>query len=243
MKRRFFLLRPGIIALTGILIGSLLFSACKKGLDNESTQTPVAGLMAFNLVPDKEAIGVALSGNNFTNSPLAYTNYSGGYRGVYVGSRQVESYDFSSGATLDTTLQVFEPNTYYSVFVAGLNGKYKNIIVKDDLDSLSSTTNEAFVRYVNAVPDSTGQPLVTISSNGTNVFSNDAAFASVSDFKKITPGNVSVTVNNEAAINANRTIVLEGGKIYTILLVGTPGATDSTKAVQIKYIQNGTITQ
>jgi hypothetical protein len=243
MKKTIFFSRLNIMTMSGLLLFSLLFSACKKGLDNTGTQTPVAGLIAFNLVPDKDAVGVALSGSNFTNSPLSYTNYTGSYRGVYVGNRQVESYDFSSGATLDTTLQVFEPNAYYSVFVAGANGKYKNIVVKDNVDSLSSTTGEAFVRYVNAIPDSTGQPLVTVSSNGTNVFNNSAAFATVSDFKGITPGDVSVKVNNESTINSNRTITLETGKIYTVLLVGIPGATDSTKAVQIKYIQNGSISQ
>jgi len=242
MKRRFFFPRPAIVVLAGILLVSFLFSACKKNLDT-GTQTPVAGLMAFNLAPDKEAVGIALSGNNFSNSALAYTSYTGNYRGVYVGNREVESYDFSSGTTLATASQLFEPNSYYSVFIAGANGKYKNIVVKDNVDSLSSTTGEAFVRYVNAIPDSTSQPLVTISSNGTNVFSNNAPFATVSDFKGITPGNVSVKVNDESAINSNRTIALEAGKIYTILLVGIPGPTDSTKAVQIKYIQNGSITQ
>jgi hypothetical protein len=242
MKKQISLKGWRMISASGFLLISLLFGACKKGLDTGNTQTPVAGLMAFNLVPDKEAVGITLSGNYFTNSPLEYTNYTGAYRGVYVGNRQVASFDFA-GALLDTTNQAFEPNAYYSVFVAGANGKYKNIVVKDNVDSLKSTTGEAFVRYVNAIPDSTGQPLVTIFSNGTNVFSNNSAFATVSDFKGVTPGDVSVKVNNESAINSNRTITLEAGKIYTVLLLGIPGATDSTKAVQIKYIQNGSIGQ
>ena len=65
---------------------------------------------------------------------------------------------------------------------------------------------------MNAIADSTKQPLVTISSNGTNVFNNNAPFATVSDFKGITPGDISVSVHNESAINASRTITLEQGK-------------------------------
>ncbi|MEO8413456.1 MAG: DUF4397 domain-containing protein [Ginsengibacter sp.] len=241
MKKVFSFLRLNIIPIAGVLFISFLFTACKKTL-NSGTHTPVAGLMAFNLVPDKAAVGVAISGNVFTTSPLNYTNYTGGYLNVYTGSRNVESYDYTSQQILDSTTQLFEDSAYYSVFVVGANGHYKNIIVKDNVDSLSSSTGEAYVRYVNAIPDSTSQPKVTISANGTNVFSDDAAFATVSGFKGVMPGDVAITVNNEAAINASRTVTLEQGKIYTVLLTGLPGATDSTKAVAIKFIQNGSVT-
>ena len=150
-------------------------------------------------------------------------------------------HDVNSGATLATANHLFEDSAYYSVFVLGANGNYKNLIVKDSLENLASTTGEAFVRYVNAIPDSTKQPLVTVSSNGTDVFKNNTPFASVSNFKAVAPGNVSIQVNDES-INSSRTIAVEQGKIYTILLVGIPQATDSTKAVQIKFIQNGAIT-
>jgi hypothetical protein len=97
------------------------------------------------------------------------------------------------------------------------------------------------VRYVNAIPDST-KPLVTISSGGTNVIINNAAYATVSDFTAITPGDISITVNNESTFNVNRTISLESGKVYTILLTGIPAQTDTTKTVQIKFISNGIVT-
>ena len=231
-----------LISLTGLLAITFLFSSCKKGLDNDVQTFPVAGLMAFNLIPDNGAVGFAISGNILTNYPLSFSNYTGGYQGVYVGNRTVTSYNYSSGAALASASQLFEDNAYYSVFALGANGKYRNIIVKDNLDSLPSTTGEAFVRYVNAIADTTIQPLVNISSNGTNVFNNNAAFATVSDFKGITPGSISVKVNNESAINSSRTITVEKGKIYTVLLTGIPGQSDSTKAVQISFIQNGAVT-
>ena len=239
MKKLFSFVRSHLIPLGGFFLIIFLFSACKKDVDR--VQQPAAGLMAFNLAPDKAAVGVALSGNNFTNTPLAYTNYTGGYRGVFVGNRSVESYDYSSGATLATTQQLFNDSAYYSLFVLGTEGHYSNLLVQDHLDTLSSANGEAYVRYVNAIPDST-KPLVTISSGGANVINSNAAYATVSDFTAITPGDISITVNNESNFNVNRTISVEGGKIYTILLTGIPEQTDTTKAVQIKFITNGTIT-
>lgn len=123
----------------------------------------------------------------------------------------------------------------------GANGKYRNVVVKDSLENLPSTTGEAFVRYINAIPDSTVQPSVVISANGTDVFNSPAAFGTVSNFRGVTPGNVAITVNAESAVNASRTITLEKGKIYTVLLVGIPQQTDTTRAVQIRFIQNGGI--
>ncbi len=37
-------------------------------------------------------------------------------------------------------------------------------------------------------------------------------------------------------------MALEKDKVYTLLLTGMPNATDTTKAVKIKYIVNGTVT-
>ena len=140
-------------------------------------------------------------------------------------------------SSLATSSFKFEPNKYYLLFLVGNNGTYQNVVAWDNLDSLSSTSGQAYVRYINAVPDSSALNF-TITANGSNVVSSPASFATVSAFTPVTAGaiNVSVANTNEAA--ANRTITLEGGKAYTLLLVGVPGATDSTKSVQIKFIKN-----
>jgi hypothetical protein len=74
------------------------------------------------------------------------------------------------------------------------------------------------------------------------VINTPAGFSSVSDFVAADPGQVAVSVKNGSNIDASRTISLEQGKVYTVLLAGIPGATDTTKAVQIKYILNGSLT-
>jgi hypothetical protein len=226
----------------GIAIVTLILSACKKENDNP-VRTPVAGLMAFNLAPDKNAVGFVLSGNNLTNTPLNYTSYTGGYLPVYVGNREVKSYDFNTSTPLATNNQVFVDSMYYSVFTIGNNGNYLNVIVKDPLDSLTPASGQSYIRYINAIADSSASPLVTISSNGTNIISNNAVYSSITGFTSINAGNITIDVKNGTNIAANRTITVEERKAYTILLIGVPGATDSSKAVQIKFIQNATLSQ
>lgn len=241
MKRVFNSIIYALYPAMGILLFAVLFSACKKD-DTSNARTPAAGLMAFNLTIDKAAVGITLSGNNLINAPLNYTSYTGAYVPVYVGSREVKSYDFNSATVLATSNQVFQDSAYYSLFVVGNNGSYHNIISYDSLNSLVPTTGQAFVRYINVIPDSTVSPLVTLSSNGTNVISNNTAFGTISGFTKVNAGNIVVGVNSGDSIAATRTIAVEESKAYTILLTGIPRAVDTVKAVHIKFVTNGTIT-
>ena len=230
-----------LIPVGAFLLMIISFSACKKTV-NGNTHLPAAGLMAFNLAPDSTSVGFSVGGNKLTTTPLTFTEYTGTYLGVSPGTQDISAFDYSSGAPLASASQLFADSAHYSAFFVGIAGNYKNIIVKDNFDSLTSASGQAYVRYINAIPDSALLPTVTIASNGTNIFATTSTFAAVSDFKGITPGDITINVNAETSVSANRTITVEQGKIYTILLVGSPTATDSTKAVQIKFIQNGQIT-
>jgi len=240
MKNFLSSIRGWLVPAGGLLAITILFSACSKFDDDNNTNTPVSGLMSFNLAPDKQAIGIALGGNNLTNSPLAYTNYSGVYQPVFTGNRTVESYDQATDSTIATVDYSFAADKYYSLFVVGANGNYKNVLTNDNFDSLTSTTGKAYVRYINAIPDST-KPVVTITANGNNIVNANASFTDISDFKAVDAGNADIKVNNSGTIDATRTITLEQGKVYTILLLGIPGEADAAKAVQIKYILNGNL--
>ncbi|MEJ7588304.1 MAG: DUF4397 domain-containing protein [Ferruginibacter sp.] len=121
----------------------------------------------------------------------------------------------------------------------GANGTYRNVIVNDDLDTLSAAGGQAFVRYINAIPDSS-KPLITLTANGAELSNRSEAFGNVSSFSGVNPGDITIKVANGTTIAANPTITLEKGKIYTILLVGLPGSVDPAKAVQVKFITNGT---
>lgn len=239
MKKCFSSLRVSVL-LVSVVAMAFLFSACNKS-DNNAQDIPASGLMAFNLASDVPQATIALSGSSLTAVPLAYTNYTGGYVGIYAGQRAVQSFNYMSGSTLASTTYTFEPDKYYSLFVVGAGNTHLNLVVPDGLDSLSTTTGEAFVRYVNAIPDSS-HPAVTITSNGSDVVNSSAAFASVSDFVAVNPGDINIRVSNGGTIDASRTITLEQRKVYTVLLTGVPGGANGSE-VQIKFIQNGTVDQ
>lgn len=225
-------------ALSVIAFSVVLFSSCLKNKDDNNT-VPAAGLMAFNLAPNKPAIGFSLSGNSLTSTPLAYTNYTGNYLGVYTGSRTIVAFDANSNSSIASVDATFDKDKYYSLFLVG-DTSYQNVVVSDNIDSLLGASGMAYVRYINAIPDSS-HPIVTVTQGGNNVVNENAAFSTVSRFTAVNPGEVAITVNNNNNIQANRNITLEQRKVYTALLIGVPGSTDTAKAVQIKYIVNGTL--
>jgi hypothetical protein len=232
-----FSFRRNLLVAGSILLAGIVFTACNKSNFDNDGNSQVAGLMAFNLAPEKSAIGISLSGSNLTNVPLTYSAYTGTYLGIYPGSRIVESYD-NSGWSVASPAFTFEPDKYYSVFVAGANDSYRNIIVQDNFDSLSGTSGQAYIRYINAIPDS-AMPMVSITANGTFLISEQIPFAGISEFKAVAPGQVNFDINNGGTIDADRTITVEQRKVYTILLIGKPGAT--TNGVEIKFVENGTL--
>ncbi|MGV3765269.1 MAG: DUF4397 domain-containing protein [Chitinophagaceae bacterium] len=234
------MLRKTLLLACGVVLSGVFFASCQK--DNEGTAVPVSGLMAFNLAPDIANAGITLSGNSLTQAPLAYTNFTGGYLSVYTGNREAQSYDFSQNTTLATSNNVFEDGKFYSLFLVGANDTYRNIIVRDNFDSLSSTSGKAYIRYINAIPDSS-QPQVSIVAGGSNIADDAARFGTVSGFMEVNPGEVAISVNNESNIDLSRTITLEQSKAYTVLLIGLPGATDTTQQTKIRFIENGRLTE
>ena len=236
MKKSIFSFSRPMSFMAAALALVVLISACKKDL-GPSEPIPAAGLMVFNLAPDQQAVGVALSNSLLTNNPLQYTNYNGLYQNIYVGQRDIAVYDYLTDSVVATGNHTFENDNYYSLFVTGNNGNYETVVVEDDVDSTSSA-DKAYIRYINAVPDSSS-PVVTITSAGTKVLDGAAAFNTVSPFAAVNEGEVNVSINNGTNISAARNITLEKGKVYTALLIGDPAKTDSLTKVQIRYIQNG----
>lgn len=227
-----------LFVISGITVMIVFFAACSKTNDNGNT-VPVSGLMAFNLAPDMKGIGITLSGNVLPGAPLFYTNYTGGYLGAYPGTRSITAYDYFVTRPISSSQASLEPGKYYSLFVVGANNNYSNLVTKDNIDSLT-VNGQAYIRYVNAIPDSS-KPKVTINAGGKDVINEQAAFTNASDFVPVNAGNVTININNGGNIQAGRIISVEASKIYTVLLTGLPDAKDSAQSVQIKYIENGTV--
>ncbi len=221
-----------------------MLASCSKHNDNPNNpNNSVGSLMAFNLAPDQAGIFITLSGNSITQTPLGYTNYTGQYLNIYSGDRTAQSYSAGTGTSslLASTAYNYLANNYYSLFVMGDSSHYRNVVANDNLDSLGAVSGGGYIRYVNAITDTVNQSTVTIAGGGSNVINENASFATVSPFKPVTAGNVSVEVKYGTTIDSTRTIVVEQNKVYTVLLTGIPGTTDNLKKVQIKYIVNGVI--
>lgn len=230
--RKIALISMGVALLSGFLV------SCNKK-DAVSTPIPAAGLLVFNLAPDKEAVGFALSGNIINNSPLSYTSFNGFYQNIYTGTRDIEAFSFTDSVFAKSSF-TFDNNGQYSIFLTGYNGKYQNITVKDEIDS-AATADKAYVRFINAIPDSVNAPKVTITAGGSTITDATAAFNSVTPFTAVAGGDVKIVVSNGTTISAERTMPLVNGKVYTALLVGVPGSTDEFRKVQIRYIENGSL--
>jgi hypothetical protein len=125
--------------------------------------------------------------------------------------------------------------------VVGSNGNYRNIVSEDNFDSLTASSGKAYVRVINALSSSPSST-VSITSNGANVVNRSANFGEVSEFNGLTPGEITINVTNEGSQPVTRTISISQQKAYSILLTGLPNQADSSKAVQIKFIENGTVT-
>lgn len=240
MKKMMSLLRKNLLPITGIFLVAILFGACKKS-DVNNLRTPAAGLMAFNLIPNAGGIGVAIGNNSLTPQALYFNSFTGTYKAVYTGERTLESYSFGSGSTLAKDVHNFKDSSYYTVFVMGANDHYSNVFVEDKLASLpQNDKTKTYVRFVNAIPDSSTSK-VTISAGGNNVFDSNSTFKEVSEFKEVAAGDVMVKIDNESTIDTSRTIALEKGRIYTVLLTGMPESTNSDFKVDIKFITNASL--
>ncbi|GAA4302568.1 DUF4397 domain-containing protein [Compostibacter hankyongensis] len=235
MKR--FLSGSRLLWLLGIcLTVSVFLASCHD--DDDHVRPKVAGLMAFNLAPDKPVVGVALSGNEL--NPLPYMSYTGGYLAVFPGKRYTESYDAATGESLAVDTPTYQPDKYYSLFVTGMGDAFYNIVVEDGLDSLSGQAGKSYIRYINAIPGS-GSPAVTVSNGKGELISDHPAFNTVSDFTAIDTGAITIDVNDGGDIHTSRTIAVEERKVYTLLLTGHPAGTGND-SVQIRYIPNAMLT-
>lgn len=229
-----------LVAGCAVVAGAGMVSCSKTDLNNGGGNEAIAVLMAANL-SDKSGMGVSLSGGNLVNNAIGYRGYTS-YLSIYPGSSVVRSFDGTNGASLAETQYSFDTSKYYSLFVAGANGTYRNVLVRDNYDSLSGADNKAYVRFVNAIPDS-AKPVVTITTLSGQTVDTDpaAAFTKVSAFTGVGSDSIRITASNGGTIQTTRTIKVTAPKVYTILLTGFPGTTDTSKTVRISLIENGSL--
>lgn len=240
MKKRNAFKKAGFTMAATLLL-AITFSACKK---DKAEHIAVSGLVAFNLVPDVDGIGISVDKAPLTNGPISYSNFTGTYRQVGAGTRELTSYVYSNKTPLAEGMQTFKDSAYYSLFVMGTAGHYQNIFVQDKFDNLPEGTGNAFIRYVNGIAYDKNST-VHIASGSTEVFDDMNNTGAVSEFKAVAPGDVQISVAGDlGSFDVSRTINFKKDGVYTIVFTGQPDIPadlDSTKAVKITFVQNGTI--
>lgn len=224
--------------LLGLAVVVVAMQSCMKN-KNDNPSTPIAGLMAFNLAADKNQVGFEIGGNVFTPQPLNFLNYTGMYNGIFVGTRTLTAFDAMTNSSIASANMNYEEGNYYSAFLIGTNNNYRALVVADSLDSLDAVAGKAYIRYINAIPDSTA-PTVTVTANDAPVNSGVLSYGHITRFMAVNVGNVTINTSNGTNITTNRTFPVTEKKIYTILLAGNP-ASNNLDSVQTRYIENGTL--
>lgn len=221
-----------------VFAGIILFVSCKKDIHHSSD--PKASVMAFNLTIDRPSIGYLISNTYLTDEPLAYLN-STVYLPVFSGSAKVKLFDATTDTILSNTSFTFGEKKYYSIFAVGARHHYKNIIVNDSFPSLHDSSGKAYVRFVNAIPDSSTATISALSPADSVLLSIFSSYTSVSAYKEITPGSVTFKLDAKGFFSIKSAFAIEENKSYTLLLTGMYGEKDPAKSVRIRCLLNGAV--
>ncbi len=193
-------------------------SSCK------SVSTATTSVQVINASPDAGPVNFYLSGTLKTSAPVAYGN-SLGYFSTIAGNQTGEVKASSSSYTLVTAPVGLASSVNYSIFISGLaSANTVNFVAAQD-NLITPAPGNAKIRFVHLV---SGAPRVNLLANSIVLFSFKE-YKSVSDYTEITAGTYSIsTINADIAgivvTNAfNQTF--ENGRIYTVYLKGTIGAT------------------
>ncbi|SDH50497.1 DUF4397 domain-containing protein [Chitinophaga filiformis] len=208
----------GILALTGLFT----FSSCSKDDDN-TTVEPDATVKIVNVLPDAGSVDVFNGSSKLNSSTIAYGE-STGYLNVKKGDA---TFDFKSSVSGNTVLSApvtFEKSENYSLFATGeTNGNTTvGILAKDNLGAPSS--GMAKIRFVHASPDA---PAFNFLAND-NVLQDGVAYKSSTEFKELAAGTYTIKLNNATSgvtATTRPDVVLQAGKIYTVVAQGLINAT------------------
>ncbi len=164
-------------------------------------------------------IDVTIQGASLAQS-LQYRS-SSGYAGVNSGLNNVKIFNGSQ-----TLLEVLVPligGEAYSFFVVK-SGADTTIVPVEDHRNVD--VSKVKLRFYQASPD---LPTVDIKSNNKTIF-NNRAFGSILDYEAFSDTSYSFVViqkNNAAQLALYKTIVLEKGKLYTLVATGTMDTGDN----------------
>lgn len=206
-----------IVALTGLFT----FSSCSKD-DDDPTVNPDATVKIVNVLADAGSVDVFNGSSKLNPSAIAYGE-STGYLNVADGDA---TFDFKSSVTGNTVLSApvkFKDGSYTLFATGETDGNTTvGILTEDNLGGPSS--GKAKIRFVHAASDA---PAVNFLLND-SLLQTGTGYKSATEFKEMAAGTYTVKLNNatsgETAIS-RANVVLEAGKIYTVVAQGLINAT------------------
>lgn len=220
---------------TGFIAGSLLLTSCLD--DIESPELPPAAYVSiFQGATDAPAMDIFANQNRVNQNPVQYTQVLP-YSAFYTGNRDFRFSAFNSATSLLEKKFELKADSVYSVFISDKTEGIDAILVKDVWEE--PTEEKAQLRFVHLSPDA--EEVYLEMSGSTTPLVSDSNFKSVSDFKELNKGNVTLTVKSsetgETLIQSG-TLELKGDRVYSLILRGLKSESTGDKKLDIQLITN-----
>ncbi|RYY31392.1 MAG: DUF4397 domain-containing protein [Chitinophagaceae bacterium] len=223
------------LALSAVLIA---FNSCKK--DDDGPVAP-AEYMVVHSTPGAPAVELYLDDVKATTSPVQFGSYSN-YSSIASKQYNVKIAAVNTINPISETTVNLDGGNNYSIFSYDtlLNGKAKVFAIRDDLSA--PPAGKAKVRFFHLVPGA-NVPNVDIAANNTVLFPNRSFADNVSDggkanFITVDAGTYTVTARLAGSTTIDILnvpgVVIEAGKIYTIIAKGRIGGSgDAALGAQV----------
>lgn len=215
-----------LIAFSALVMGSALFTSCKK----EEEPKKYAKINITHASPGNYDVNFIVGKDTLNGSkPLGYYNQTG-YINIEAGSKTFAfKYAGVDTSFLDSSFN-FKQDKNYSLYLIDSFHKAKPLFLADDLSSPAN--GKAHLRFVYLSPNSDSVDIVKmIDTNSYSVFPR-TNFKDVTSFTAFDAGVYNFEVHiprTKIALLKIPTIVLNNGKIYTIVIRGIIGAKGKTE--------------
>lgn len=228
-----------VISKFTLLILAIFFSGLLIScLDDDPVPEPdpVAYVSFYHVAPIT-SLNIILDNNRINTNPFAYTDHTG-YLRFFTGDRWLSfTPSNASNTLLEGNLNLVE-DSIYSVFITGDLDDPELLIVNDEI--IFDDSQNPFIRLLHASPDAPELKLVFTGSDDPTF--DDVFYKEISDFNKISSGNVSFEIRNaetDELISEVSNYNFEQQRFYTIVVRGYLEAQeDIEKQLSVQVIRN-----
>lgn len=211
---------------------ALFFSACSK---DEETTAAVSGLMVVNASPSSGTYNLYWGTTKVNKAALPFLG-TVPYFQITPGANTLKFTTANSEESVFTKDVTLEGEKAYSFFLINDVPELDGILIQDDLSP--SSTDKAFIRFINLSPDA---PALDLVQTGGTALITDKAFKTVSDFTLADAKTYSFDVKNKLTgevVATLKDVTLTAGKMYTIAACGMLEPADLQQAAKIEVFIN-----